>query len=68
MKPHIITNITVNLSIWDRLKVFAGFRVNVEVRIETKDENVEVVASESTAWVNPIFKRKEIGMSHTVSA
>lgn len=68
MKPHIFTTVIVNLSVWDRLKVMFGYKVNIEVRIETNDELVEVIGTESTAWVNPIFKRKKPGMAHTASA
>ncbi len=63
---HIFHSATTNFSFGDRLRILFGQRVNIEVKIQTGDENVEAVSTKTDVWVNKIFqKTPKTGYSHT---
>lgn len=58
VQHHIYHNAFIKFSILDRLRILIGMPVNVEVKIQTNDENVVVLATKTDVWVNKIFPKK----------
>ena len=63
---HIFHSASTYFSFADRLRILFGQRVNIEVKIQTGDENVVVASTKTDVWVNKIFqKTPKTGYSHT---
>jgi len=54
---HIFHSTSTHFSFADRLRILFGQRVNMEVKIQTTDENVVVVSTKTDVWVNKIFRK-----------
>lgn len=53
---HIFHNASTNFSFADRLRILFGRMVNIEVKIQTTDENIGVISTKTDVWVNRKFK------------
>ncbi len=64
----VIHHVTVSrLSFWDRIRVLFGKSIRVSSNIYTLTPNVDIVASEASEEVEPLFKKKRrvISLSST---
>ena len=55
---HIYHTVFAHFSLLDRIRILFGRVVNIEVKIQTGDENVVVLATKTDVWVNKIFPKK----------
>ncbi len=65
---HIFHSAITTFSFADRIRILFGQKVNIEVKIQTGDENIVVVDTKTDVWVDNIFKKRtkiEHGYSHT---
>lgn len=62
-KDVVHSNITVKFGCMDRIRILFGRKVYVESTVYTAHDECLVVGSESKAWAEPIFIKKEGGMS-----
>ena len=66
---HIFHNATTHFSFADRVRILFGRRVNIEVKIQTTDENIGVIATKTDVWVNRKLRTPvKNGFSHTPCA
>jgi len=56
---HIFHSATTHFSIWDRIKILFGKPVQIDIKIETGDENVVVVATKTDVWVDKVFRKTQ---------